>query len=524
MEQRLSQADSTLLSAQQQQEIKALKDAWNRANAAGDKRAMAQANQQAEAIRAQAGYQGGSDGGGYTKLDKNGRPTSIPGAGQSASQVKKWVDDYEYMNYNDRDGWINGFSTAMNVRSMANYIRQQMEANSAAWKEADQAGRDYLHDQNQQLAQILEQASGGAKSTFNEQLGRWETDNSNLGYGYDTGRYNDLEFVQNAYGMTPEQVEAYRNDTARYRNYVDQGIVRNWVDESGGYTGMYAQFIGGPYGQLLRGTNYVDPKVYTDVIGDGFEEQRDMAPPRDELGNFLVQAPPLKNNNTMSDYTRQFASYVDENGVIQPGILVQAHPGGGYKGGSGTGAVVIGPGHGGIVVPAGPNSGTLDQWQQAAKDQAVTVRDHAVDKAVLQLLQAQKEAQGRYQTQRDQISKDERNALDNAALYAEARGDRGGIGHTQYNQIMAGADANRQAVNSAQAQLAADTARQIAQLRAEGEFQKADDLLQISQTYLLKLLELEKWAATHQLNRDKFQDSIHRWQKEFALKAAKALV
>ncbi len=104
MEQKLSQADSTLLSAQQQQEIKALKDAWNRANAAGDKRAMAQANQQAEAIRAQAGYQGGSDGGGYTRLDKNGRPTAIPGAGQSASQVQKWVDDYEYMNYSDRDG------------------------------------------------------------------------------------------------------------------------------------------------------------------------------------------------------------------------------------------------------------------------------------------------------------------------------------------------------------------------------------------------------------------------------------
>lgn len=522
MEHKLSQADSTLLSAQQQNEIKALKDAWNKANAAGDKQAMAQANRQAEAIRAQAGYQGGSDGSGYTQLGQNGRPAAIPGAGQSAAQVQKWVDDYEYLNYSDRDGWVNGFSTAMNVRSMANYIRQQMEANSAAWKDADEAGKAYLHDQNQQLAQILEQASGGTKSTFNEQLGRWETDNSNLGYGYDTGRYNDVEFAKNVYGMTPEQMEAYRSDTSRYKNYVDQSEVRNWVDDTGGYTGIYAQFIGGPYGQLLHGTNYVDPKVYTDVIGDGFEEREGYAPTLDAAGNIVAKAPPLKNNNNMSDYTRQFASYVDENGVIQPGILIKTHPGGGPKGGSSGGG--MNPGHGMVIVPTGPESGMLDQWQQAAKEQAVTVRDHAVDKAVLQLLQAQKEAQGKYQTQRDQISKDERNALDNAALYAEARGDRGGIGHTQYNQIMAAADANRQAVNSAQAQLAADTARQIAQLRAEGEFQKADDLLEISQTYLLKLLELEKWAAAHQLNRDKFQDSIHRWQTEFALKAAKALV
>lgn len=521
MEHKLSQADSTLLSAQQQQEIMALKDAWSRANAAGDRRAMAQANQQAEAIRAQAGYQGGRDGSGHTRLEQDGRPAAIAGAGQSASQVRKWVEDYEYLNYSDQDGWINGFSAAMNVRSMANYIRQQMEANSAAWKEADQAGRDYLHDQNRQLAELLEQASGGARSTFNEQLSRWETDNSNLGYGYDTGRYNDADFAQSVYGMTPEQMEAYRSDTGRYRNYVDQSIVRSWVDESGGYTGRYAQFIGGPYGQLLRGTNYVDPQIYTDVIGDGFEEQREKAPPRDEQGKFLVQPPPLKNNNNMSDYTRQFASYVDENGIIQPGILVQTHPGGGPKGGSGPASG--GTGHGGAAV-TGPSGGPLEQWQQAAGEQAVAVRDHAVDKAVLQLLQAQKEARSRYQTQRDQISRDERNALDNAALYAETRGDRGGIGHTQYSRIMAEADAGRQAVNSAQAQLAADTARQIAQLRAEGEFQKADDLLQISQTYLLKLLELEKWAAGHRLDQEKLQASIHRWQQEFALKAARALV
>ena len=36
-----------------------------------------------------------------------------------------------------------------------------------------------------------------------------------------------------------------------------------------------------------------------------------------------------------------------------------------------------------------------------------------------------------------------------------------------------------------------DEPAQVAQLRADGEFEKADDLLEISQTYLLKLLELK---------------------------------
>ena len=137
---------------------------------------------------------------------------------------------------------------------------------------------------------------------------------------------------------------------------------------------------------------------------------------------------------------------------------------------------------------------------------------------------AQAKANGAYQTQRDQIARDERNALDNAALYAEARGDRGGIGQTQYNRILAQAAANRQTVNAAQSQLANETQQQIIQLRAEGKFQAADDLLEISQTYLLKLLELEQWAAEFGLDNAKFQASVAQWQQEYWLTAAKLLL
>ena len=513
MSNKLSAADQTYLSAQQQKEIQALKQAWEAANAAGDQAAMAQANRQAEAIRATAGYSGGSDGSGYYKLGDSGSP--VAGAGKSAAEVQQWVADYRNTHYDADSGWINGYSTAMNLRSMANYIRQQMEANSNAWAGADAAGRAYLHDQNLQLAQILEDNNGGAQSRYNEQLGRWETDNANLGYGYNVGQYNDLDWYRNAYGMTDAQIDAYRNDTARYHNFVDQRVVRNWQDESSGFTGEYAQFVNGPYGQLLGGTNGVDRSIYVNVQGDGFDDENENYEiPRDAYGNIVPQAPALKNNNSMSAYTKQFAAYV-EDGVIQPGKL-KLGGGGARSSHAGGGVNTV---SGGTV-----DSGLLDQWQSAAKEQAVTVRDYAVDKAVQQLLAAQARADAAYQTQRDQIAKDERNALDNAALYAEARGDRGGIGQTQYSQILAQAAANRQTVNTAQAQLAAQTQQQIAQLRAEGQFQTADDLLEISQTYLLKLLALEQWAAEFGLDHAKFEASVAQWQQEYWLQAAKLLL
>ena len=319
--------------------------------------------------------------------------------------------------------------------------------------------------------------------------------------------------------MTDEQIEGYRNDTDRYHNCVDQQVVRNWVDESSGYTGEYAQFVNGPYGQLLGGTKGVPRSVYVNVQGDGFnDENENYQKPLDQNGAIVPRAPALKHNNAMSDYTRQFASYV-EDGVIQPGRLPQGG-GGSYIAGHGLSF----PGIAGSGVGGGVDSGLLDRWQEAAKEQAVTARDYAVDQAVQQLLAAQSRAGEAYQTQRDQIARDERSALDNAALYAEARGDRGGIGQAQYNQIQAQAAANRQAVSTAQTQLAADTQRQIAQLRAEGKFETADDLLEIAQTYLLKLLELEKWASEYQLDTAKFQASLQQWQQEYQLKALKLML
>lgn len=162
----------------------------------------------------------------------------------------------------------------------------------------------------------------------------------------------------------------------------------------------------------------------------------------------------------------------------------------------------------------------LDQWLQAAQQQQTNSIDWGTSQAVNELIRAQQVAEEQYQTQRNQIAIDEAKAKDNQALYAEARGDKGGIGAAQYDTIMNTAAQNRLSVNSAQTKLASDTARQIADLRAQGEYEKADALLQLSQTYLSQLISLEQWSMEYNLSVAQFNASLEQWAKEYDLKVA----
>lgn len=159
----------------------------------------------------------------------------------------------------------------------------------------------------------------------------------------------------------------------------------------------------------------------------------------------------------------------------------------------------------------------LSQWQDAAKQQSDGKIDYAVAKAVAELERALEDAQPQFKEQAEAVARDEMQSRDNSALYAEARGDKGGIGKAQYDEIMAAAAQNRLAVQQAQTQLSTDTARQIADLRAQGEFEKADAALEIAQTYLSQLISLEQWAAEYNLSVDQFQESVRQWEAEFDL-------
>ena len=194
--------------------------------------------------------------------------------------------------------------------------------------------------------------------------------------------------------------------------------------------------------------------------------------------------------------------------------------GGGIGGGSGSGNYA--PGTSDVYTP-GNMGDYLNQWYQNAQQQQQNTVDFGTNQAILELLRNKQDAEAQYQEQRNQIAIDEAKAKDNQALYAESRGDKGGIGAAQYDAIMNTAAQNRLAVNSAQTKLATDTSRQIADLRAQGEYEKADALLTLSQQYLSQLMSLEQWAAEYNLSVAQFNASLKQWQAEYDLKVADLL-
>lgn len=165
----------------------------------------------------------------------------------------------------------------------------------------------------------------------------------------------------------------------------------------------------------------------------------------------------------------------------------------------------------------------LQQISDSQKEQSQNKIDYNVKQGIDNLNRAMEDAAPQYQTERNQIAADEATALDNQALYAEARGDRGGIGEAQYASIQNNAAQNRLSVNQAQTKLATDTARQVEDLRAQGEFQKADELLTITQNYLSQLMDLKQWATETNLSVDEFNSKLQQWVDEFKMSAQQYL-
>lgn len=205
-----------------------------------------------------------------------------------------------------------------------------------------------------------------------------------------------------------------------------------------------------------------------------------------------------------------------------PGNSVIGGSGAAGGGISGSGNLDMSPGTSDVYTP-GNMGNYLNQWYQNAQQQQQNTIDFGTNQAILELLRNKQDAEAQYQEQRNQIAIDEAKAKDNQALYAESRGDKGGIGAAQYDAIMNTAAQNRLAVNSAQTKLATDTSRQIADLRAQGEYEKADALLTLSQQYLSQLMSLEQWAAEYNLSVAQFNASLQQWQAEYDLKVADLL-
>lgn len=154
----------------------------------------------------------------------------------------------------------------------------------------------------------------------------------------------------------------------------------------------------------------------------------------------------------------------------------------------------------------------MEREMDAARAQYTGRIDNATDTEAAGLQRALADAQGQYRAQQEQITAEELRAMDNAALYAEARGDKGGIGQAQYNSVQNTAARNRATVSQAQTKFATDTARQISDLRAKGEFQKADALLSIAQTQLSQLRQIEDHAASFDMSADQMNNAVTQWE------------
>ena len=162
----------------------------------------------------------------------------------------------------------------------------------------------------------------------------------------------------------------------------------------------------------------------------------------------------------------------------------------------------------------------LRDMNEAAKKQQTAAIDQATRSNAEQLRIAERDAQAQYDEQRRQTSFDERQAMDNSALYAAARGDRGGVGQAQYNAIQANAARNRASIGQAQTKLSTDVTRQIADLRRQGEFKKADALLTLSQQYLSQLNDLKRWATETNIGIDQANNALAQWEKSYAIDLA----
>ena len=175
------------------------------------------------------------------------------------------------------------------------------------------------------------------------------------------------------------------------------------------------------------------------------------------------------------------------------------------------------------LVDIGQQKMELAARENMDKARAVKAIDYGVSRGVNDLTRNLQESGALFQTQRNQVDADEAKALDNQVLYAEARGDRGGIGMAQYGGIQNTAANNRAAVNAAEVKLQTDTQRQIADLRAQGEFAKADKVLEIGSKYLTELQNLEKWAKEQNVGVQEFNAKIQEWQNEYSLDLSKYL-
>lgn len=119
-----------------------------------------------------------------------------------------------------------------------------------------------------------------------------------------------------------------------------------------------------------------------------------------------------------------------------------------------------------------------------------------------------------------QATIDQYNGADNAALNARMSGQYGGMATANVNAIQSQYQQQRAKIAQEQQQLAEQTVRQVADLRAQGEFQKADQLLQQSQQRFQQLYEDAVRVDENTYSNWQYQNTMDREDAEIARQEA----
>jgi hypothetical protein len=115
-----------------------------------------------------------------------------------------------------------------------------------------------------------------------------------------------------------------------------------------------------------------------------------------------------------------------------------------------------------------------------------------------------------YRNQYRDMTTDMYQGMDNAALVARANGQFGGSATAEVGAVQSEYQKQRQALSLKQQQMATDTVREIENLRAQGEFDKADALLKSRQQQFQALYEDAVRVDENRWNNEKYQTGLQR--------------
>ena len=340
-------------------------------------------------------------------------------------------------------------------------LQAQKDKNSAAWHNATtQAEKDRLHQENVQLQGQIDSMTGGS-SSFNSSTGKWtSTPGGQSGGGASAPAYT-----------APQNPPATQNQQSQSQSAQNQ----------------QAQSQQAPAGFQGSATG-----VQTNTA------QQDQWRAEMNANSIAWHTASPEERKRLEERNKELGALLGGSVTFDPGTGTWS--GSAQSRGDATASEI---------------QDLLDKWMQTAIDQNNAKIDYNVQKAVEELERALADAQPQFKEQQEQVARDEMQSLDNSALYAEMRGDKGGIGKEQYSSIQNTAAQNSLAIAQAQTKLATDTQRQIADLRAQGEFEKANALLTITQNYLTQLAQIKQWAAEYNLSEEQFQESIRQFEKQF---------